>query len=92
MEENKLKTEKLGLGFCFGFPVKPYSLTQGILTEWSKKFNVSGVIGEDVVALLNQALAKRNVCVFCFSIFYLIFIISFAYLKGSRLLPYYYIF
>lgn len=76
MEENKLKTEKLGLGFCFGFPVEPQSLTKGILKEWAKKFNVSGVIGEDVVALLRKSLAKKNVCNFCFYTFYVLITLS----------------
>lgn len=32
---------------------------QGILTNWTKGFNCSGVEGEDVVALLNAAITRH---------------------------------
>ncbi len=57
----KLGDEEFPLGFCFSFPVETEGLTKGVLTQWTKGFNVSGVVGKDVVALLQQALDKRNV-------------------------------
>ncbi len=43
------------VGFCFSFPVEQLALNSGKLVQWNKGFNVSGVIGEDVVALLSGA-------------------------------------
>lgn len=55
-----LQDEVLPLGFTFSFPLTQYGLTKGHLVRWTKGFNCSGVIGEDVVALLEQSIAKRN--------------------------------
>lgn len=50
----------LPLGFTFSFPLTQQGLTKGMLVRWTKGFNCSGVIGEDVVALLEEAIARRN--------------------------------
>lgn len=51
----------LPLGFTFSFPLTQLGLTKGKLVRWTKGFNCSGVVGEDVVALLEEAIARRKV-------------------------------
>ncbi|XP_065170889.1 hexokinase type 2 isoform X1 [Atheta coriaria] len=60
MKEEKLIKEHLPLGFTFSFPLKQLGLTKGILINWTKGFNCSGVIGNDVVQLLKDAIARRG--------------------------------
>ncbi|XP_034952327.1 hexokinase type 2 isoform X2 [Chelonus insularis] len=60
VKELKLEKEVLPLGFTFSFPLTQYGLTKGMLVRWTKGFNCSGVVNEDVVALLEAAIAKRN--------------------------------
>lgn len=62
----KKENEEFSLGFCFSFPTEIQGLNKGILTRWAKRFHVSGVIGNDVVALLQQALDKKQVTFFNF--------------------------
>lgn len=61
VEENSLikNDEELQLGVCFSFPVTQHSLTHGILQRWTKGFNVDGVEGEDVVPMIESALASK---------------------------------
>lgn len=61
IKELKMEKEVLPLGFTFSFPLTQHGLTKGILATWTKGFNCTGVVGEDVVALLEAAIAKRNV-------------------------------
>jgi len=49
------------LGFTFSFPVEQSALDAGKLIMWNKGFNASGVVGEDVVALLQTQLAARGI-------------------------------
>uniref|UniRef100_U5EI93 Phosphotransferase n=1 Tax=Corethrella appendiculata TaxID=1370023 RepID=U5EI93_9DIPT len=60
MREHKVNTERLPLGFTFSFPLRQLGLTKGILARWTKGFNCSGVVGEDVVQLLKDAIARRG--------------------------------
>lgn len=53
--------ERLPLGFTFSFPLLQLGLTKGLLVRWTKGFNCAGVVGEDVVQLLKDAIAKRGV-------------------------------
>lgn len=61
VKDLNLQNEVLPLGFTFSFPLSQYGLTKGHLVRWTKGFNCSGVIGEDVVALLEEAISKRSV-------------------------------
>lgn len=64
MEEHGLKgAEKLPLGFTFSFPCAQDQLDVGRLIHWSKGFNASGVVGQDVVKLLKEACDRRGVSV-----------------------------
>ncbi|XP_017780515.1 PREDICTED: hexokinase type 2 isoform X1 [Nicrophorus vespilloides] len=60
MKEEKVQKEKLPLGFTFSFPLQQLGLTRGMLERWTKGFNCSGVIGQDVVQLLKDAIARRG--------------------------------
>lgn len=48
------------LGFSFSFPYRQQRIDQGILLHWDKEVKTSGVIGQDVGALLTAALARRG--------------------------------
>lgn len=63
VKDLNLQDEVLPLGFTFSFPLAQEGLTKGRLVRWTKGFNCSGVVGEDVVALLEQAIERRKVSV-----------------------------
>lgn len=52
-------SDELALGFTFSFPVEQTGIASGRLIAWTKGFGASGVVGEDVVVLLNKALARK---------------------------------
>ncbi|GBP83994.1 Hexokinase type 2 [Eumeta japonica] len=60
MEEHGVYNERLALGFTFSFPLRQLGLTKGILERWTKGFSCSGVVGEDVVQGLKDAIARRG--------------------------------
>ncbi|XP_023313528.1 hexokinase type 2 isoform X4 [Trichogramma pretiosum] len=60
VKDLKLENQCLPLGFTFSFPLTQQGLTKGLLVRWTKGFNCSGVVGEDVVGLLEEAIARRN--------------------------------
>ena len=53
--------QQYNLGFCFSLPMIQKSLDVGILVSWTKNYNCPGVEGEDVVGMLNKALAEVGV-------------------------------
>ncbi|CAG0878833.1 unnamed protein product [Darwinula stevensoni] len=59
LEEKHHVGEKLTLGFCFSFPMYQQALNVGILAHWTKSFNCPGVVGKDVVKMLNDAIHRR---------------------------------
>ncbi|KAL5237765.1 hypothetical protein ACI65C_005175 [Semiaphis heraclei] len=50
----------LPLGFTFSFPLRQVGLTKGYLNSWTKGFDCSGVVDEDVVRLLKDAIKRRK--------------------------------
>ena len=54
-------SQQYNLGFCFSLPMIQKSLDVGILVSWTKNYNCPGVEGEDVVGMLNKALAEVGV-------------------------------
>ena len=48
------------LGYTFSFPVEQTAINSGRLKEWTKGFTVSGVVGENVVQLQEQAFQQRG--------------------------------
>jgi len=64
VHEHHLAAKSLPLGFTFSFPCRQEGLAVGRLEMWSKGFKCSGVVGEDVVSLLHDAIKRRSVCVY----------------------------
>lgn len=60
MKEHNVFKECLPLGFTFSFPCQQLGLTKGLLVRWTKGFNCEGVVNEDVVQLLQDAIARRG--------------------------------
>lgn len=56
----KIAQEERSVGFTFSFPVEQTGIASGTLLRWTKGFNVKGVIGQDVVRLLDEALARKG--------------------------------
>ena len=52
--------EKHKIGFTFSFPVKKRNIASGVLLRWTKGFRAKGVEGKDVVKLLNESLARKE--------------------------------
>lgn len=61
IKEMKIHDEVLPLGFTFSFPCQQVGLTRGLLIKWTKGFNATGVVNENVVELLENAIGKRKV-------------------------------
>ncbi|XP_030755565.1 hexokinase type 2 isoform X3 [Sitophilus oryzae] len=60
VKEEQVQQETLPLGFTFSFPLSQKGLTVGILQRWTKGFNCSNVVGNDVVQMLNEAIERRG--------------------------------
>ena len=60
-KQNLTNVEQMPLGFTFSFPMTQTALDVGRLVNWTKSFNCPGVIGEDVVGMLNTALESVGV-------------------------------
>ncbi|KAH7380215.1 hypothetical protein DE146DRAFT_625178 [Phaeosphaeria sp. MPI-PUGE-AT-0046c] len=58
-DNNKLDPQRsFDLGFTFSHATQQDSVASGRLIRWSKGFNIDGAVGQDVCALLQQALTK----------------------------------
>ncbi|CAF1317080.1 unnamed protein product [Rotaria sp. Silwood1] len=53
------------LGFTFSFPCQQEGLASARLTTWTKGFNCSGVVNEDVVKLLQDAINEKHINAKC---------------------------
>ncbi len=58
VKEQNIK-HKLPLGFTFSFPVHQTNLIAGTLIHWTKDFSATGAEGNDVVAMLRDAIKRR---------------------------------
>ncbi len=59
VHEHRINTRRqYDLAFTFSFPVEQISIASGKLIGWTKGFTASSVEGEDVVALLSEALRR----------------------------------
>lgn len=54
-------SEARPLGFTFSFPIRQTSIDRGELIVWTKGWSALGVVGRDVVGLLNRALERESV-------------------------------
>ena len=61
VRDHNLTGHKLPLGFTFSFPCKQEGLAKARLSKWTKGFRCEGVVGEDICALLQEALKRRTV-------------------------------
>jgi hexokinase len=52
---------RLPLGFTFSFAIRQRSIARGELIAWTKGWTAEGVVGRDVVELLNAALGEEGV-------------------------------
>ncbi|XP_077975280.1 hexokinase-2-like [Styela clava] len=59
LEHHGLEDCKLPLGFTFSFPCEQKGLDESILLRWTKGYNVSGVVGEDIVKLLRDSINRQ---------------------------------
>jgi len=59
-EYNITTDNDINLGFTFSFPVQQTALNQGTILLWNKGFNCANSIGKDVVTLLSEALARKQ--------------------------------
>ncbi|KAF0990279.1 hypothetical protein HZS_8005 [Henneguya salminicola] len=48
------------LGFTFSFPCNQLALNSATLIRWTKGYSATGVVGQDVVALLRKACQKKG--------------------------------
>jgi len=63
--QNMDRSVELPLGFTFSFPCKQEGLDKARLVTWTKGFKCEGVEGEDIVRLLHEAAARRNLKIRC---------------------------
>eukprot|EP00798_Chlamydomonas_sp_ICE-L_P007476 gene7476-621_t len=59
-EGSKELKEPPTIGFCWSFPLKQTSVNEGILMDWTKGFTCTGVVGNDPVKLLSEALERAG--------------------------------
>lgn len=57
--EQLIGRPELPLGFTFSFPCKQQGLASATLSTWTKGFDCDGVVGKDVVKLLQEAINKH---------------------------------
>ncbi|KAM6055739.1 LOW QUALITY PROTEIN: hexokinase-3 [Theristicus caerulescens] len=55
-----LMEQVLPLGFTFSFPCQQLGLDKAVLLCWTKGFNASGCVGQDVVQLLREAAQRKQ--------------------------------
>jgi len=53
--------QKYPIGFTFSFPITQPKLDQGILLEWTKGFDIPGVVGKDVATLMHESFNKNEI-------------------------------
>ncbi|NWS29686.1 HXK3 protein, partial [Polioptila caerulea] len=58
--DTRSSEERLPLGFVFPFSCRQTQLNKAELLSWSKGFSCSGVVGKDVVQLLQSAINKQE--------------------------------
>lgn len=60
MRAENLLQKSYPLGFTFSFPCTQNGLASATLVSWTKGFDCEGVVGKDVVQLLQSAIDKRG--------------------------------
>ncbi len=67
-DQNVARDKEYPLSFTFSFPVEQHSIVSGTLICWAKGFNISGMVGKDVVDLLSEALKRKQMSVYVASL------------------------
>lgn len=57
--------KRYSLGFTFSFPCKQEGLASARLSTWTKGFTCPGVVNQDVVKMLQNAIDEKNINVQC---------------------------
>ncbi|KAH6561170.1 hypothetical protein BASA50_003838 [Batrachochytrium salamandrivorans] len=60
-DETTTESKVYNLGFTFSFPVKQTAVNEGSLMYWNKGFTSNGVVGRDVVGLLQESLNRLGI-------------------------------
>ncbi|XP_043837583.1 hexokinase-3 [Dromiciops gliroides] len=60
LDQLKVGSQPIQLGFNFSFPCHQTGLDQSTLISWTKGFRCSGVEGQDVVQLLREAIQRQG--------------------------------
>ncbi|XP_072487205.1 hexokinase-3 [Notamacropus eugenii] len=60
LDQLKVGSQSIQLGFNFSFPCHQTGLDQSTLISWTKGFRCSGVEGQDVVQLLRDAIQRQG--------------------------------
>ncbi|XP_044740465.1 hexokinase type 2-like isoform X2 [Chrysoperla carnea] len=68
IKNHKLEDQVLPLGFTFSFPLKQQGLKKGVLERWTKGFSCDGVVGQEVVGMLETAINKAGLKIDCCAI------------------------
>ncbi|NWU90886.1 HXK2 protein, partial [Upupa epops] len=58
--KQELMDQVLPLGFTFSFPCQQLGLDKAVLLSWTKGFNASGCVGQDIVQLLKEAAQRKQ--------------------------------
>ncbi|XP_002128029.2 hexokinase-4-like [Ciona intestinalis] len=58
--KNGLEGKMLPVGFTFSFPFDQDRIDHAILKQWTKAFNIKDGVGEDVVQMLRDAIARQG--------------------------------
>lgn len=62
-QRRKVEAEEVDLfdlGFTFSFPVRQLGINKGTLIRWTKGFDIPDAVGQDVCALLQDAIDELN--------------------------------
>ncbi|XP_044756105.1 hexokinase type 2-like [Coccinella septempunctata] len=60
VEKYNLKNGMYSMGFTFSFPLSQKSLNKALIERWTKGFNCTDVVGQDVGKLLQDAIVRKG--------------------------------
>ncbi|KAH3707304.1 hypothetical protein DPMN_066705 [Dreissena polymorpha] len=62
LKQRKLlnRSDPIPLGFTFAFPCVRLALNRAVLTHWTKNLHCDGVEGQEVVAMLEEAITRKG--------------------------------
>lgn len=61
VEKYNLKGSMYSMGFTFSFPLSQKGLNKALIERWTKGFNCTDVVGQDVGKLLQDAILRKGV-------------------------------